>query len=287
MREVWPFSDPGLRRLVLAVALVLAWVVPAAGAVQSFLNHHELGALALDSHAYWVALRSEDPYWAPPLYVDAYLYSPLFTQVISPLGGLPWPVFAVVWAGIESACFWWLTRTVAWRWRVPLLLLAVPAVIYGNVIGLLGVMVVLGFRRPGVWVFAFATKATIGLVGVVWFLARGDWRALRELLVVGLVVVGVSVAIDPHGWVAWVEFLLDNSDSGTRHETLWPRLVLTAAVVAYAARRNWRWVVPVALLGASAHLSGHLKDLAQCHGAARLRPQSSSSERTRGATSVP
>ena len=181
------------------------------------------------------------PYQAAPEHLDAFLYSPVFAQLMRPLSWLPWPVFDAGWIVLESGCFWWLTRGLRWWWRVPVLLVAVPEVLLGNVYGLLAVTVALGLRHPGLWAFGLLTKVTTGLPGLVCFAARQEWHRLAELVVVATLLVGVSFVVSPDLWVEWVRFL--HRSSGPDHGPL-VRVAVATTVVAVAARRGWAAVLP-------------------------------------------
>ncbi|WP_310529521.1 glycosyltransferase family 87 protein [Nocardioides sp.] len=171
-----------------------------------------LGGLGYDSHAYWLAARSDHPYLQAPGDQDAYLYSPFFLQLISPLSWLPWRGFMAVWVVIEAACLVWLTGPMRWRWRAPVLMLCALEIAMGNIIGLLGVMMVLGLRRPGVWAFGVLTKITPGAMGVIWFAARREWAAVARLVGWTSCLTLVSYALSPGLWQEWLHFLMDTSD---------------------------------------------------------------------------
>lgn len=270
--------------LVFAIAL---WIVAAYGAVSMVQAYTAAGHLGLDAHAYWMATRREDVYALGPGYRDAYLYSPAFLQLVSPLALLPWQMFFGAWMLIQTVCFWWLTRPLGVWWQAPVMLLCLAEVLYGNIHGLLGVMLCLALRRPGLWSFAILTKVTLGVVGVVWLISRKDWRGLAEVAGVTVVVVGVSALIDVQAWFDWYHFLTSSQDQEP-HMMRVVRLALVIAVVAWAGRTDRPWVLPAAMLAAAPRFSVHIKDLSLLAGTARLAVQSSASRRrTRGATSSP
>lgn len=219
-----------------------------------------IGGLGYDSHAYWLAARSDHPYLAAPGDQNAYLYSPFFLQVIGPLARLPAREFALVWSLVEAACLVWLTQSVRWRWRAPFLMFCALEVVLGNILGLLGVMMVLGLRRPGVWAFAFLSKITPVGVGVMWFAARGEWRSLLKLCAwtAGLTV--VSYAVNPQLWMEWLHFLTSTSD-GESLLMRAARMGAGALVVALGARRGAVWVMPVGMLIVMPHFGITIKDL--------------------------
>jgi hypothetical protein len=204
---------------------------------------------ASDSHAYWVASTAADPYARPGLIGsgDAYLYSPPFAQVLAPLGHLPWHVFLVVWTLMLIAAIWAL----AGEWT-PLVLF-IPFVsgdlAYGNIHLFLALAIALSFRWPATLALVLLTKPTIG-VCLLWFVFRGEWRRLGIALGTTAAIALASFAIAPGQWWSWLSVLKSNAWSTPAQLTVpvpvLPRLVVAAAVVAVAARRDWKWLVPVA-----------------------------------------
>ena len=70
---------------------------------------------SVDAYAYWSTAHG-------PMYdgqtagaMGAYLYSPAFAQLLTPLTILPWPLFVTIWTGINLAIVWWLLG----RWSLP------------------------------------------------------------------------------------------------------------------------------------------------------------------------
>lgn len=209
--------------------------------------------LAFDVHAYWAAAQTAHPYSiTTPGQVDAYLYSPAFVQIISPIGLLPWPVFAFVWSLILGAAALAMTR----EWA-PLLLL-VPFVSSefgsGNIHFLLAAVLVFGMRRPGIWAFALLTKPTLGIC-LLWFVARREWSKLAEALATTALVAGVSALLSPALWGEWIGLLL-HAASGASPSSwmillswpLWARLTIAAAITLAAARWNRPVLLPVAAI---------------------------------------
>jgi hypothetical protein len=206
-----------------------------------------------DSHAYWLAVRAGgDAYTRAPMERDAFLYSPLFRQLVWPLGQLPWLAFFTVWSSLVAAGFWWLLRPVSWSMRVPALLACTGEVAAGNVYAFMAVAIVLGVTRGWPWLLPGLAKVAPGVVGVVWHAARGDGAALRRGLAVGVAVVGVSYLAAPDAWRAWIEFLLHAGAQG--HVGVIPRAVFAVdvvvglALVALGARTGRPWTMVVATL---------------------------------------
>jgi hypothetical protein len=186
-----------------------------------------------------------------PGHVDAFLYSPIFWDVTRPLGVLPWPMFWLFWAAMEGAALAWLLKPLPVRWSVPLWLLCAPELMNGNIYIFLAVAVAIGMRHPAGWAFPVLTKVISG-VGLLWFVARGEWRRLALAVGVVLAIVGTSYAFQPGEWTAWVEFLMQSRNAANDGQSgLLLRCVLAAAVVVFAARASKPWLVPVAIVVAN------------------------------------
>jgi hypothetical protein len=87
-------------------------------------------------------------------------------------------------------------------------------------------------------------------VGLVWFAARREWRQLAIALGATFAVVAVSWAIDPKAWQGWVGMLLRHqfptpADGIYLPVSVWVRLPLVVALIAWGARTDRRWVLPV------------------------------------------
>jgi len=207
-----------------------------------------------DSHAYWLAWRGM-MYGAAPMTRDAYLYSPAFAQAIRPMAYLPWPVFAAIWSALLAVVLAWLLAPLRW-WAIPLWLAGLPEIISGNVFVLLAVVAVLGLRHRWLWAFAALTKIT-PCVGPVWFAVRREWRQLGVSVGVTVAVAALSLAVAPHLWVDWIRFLGHQADKSghTLGAEIWPpiayRLPVAVLLVAWGARTNRRWVLPVGMVLAS------------------------------------
>jgi hypothetical protein len=236
-------SVPVLIPLWLALAALMA------RAAFYFGSRHQLG---VDAHAYWLTGNHAQLYGPPPNAHDAFLYSPAFAQLVWPLTQLPWGVFIAVWIVGETAAFAWLLKPLGLAWGVPALLLCVFEIEQGNITGFLALALVLGMRRPGAWALPLLTKVLV-CIGPIWFVARGEWRALRTFAVTTALIVGVSVAISPHLWTDWIGFLFDHRGSDPSAVL---RFVAAAACVVVAARRNKPWVLAPAMILASPLLTG-------------------------------
>jgi len=229
----------------------LAWVVGLAVTFFSVKMCVDF-RIGVDAHAYWAAYR-DAPYRSAPTTVDAFLYSPAFLHVITPIAWLPWPVFAAVVMGAAAATFAYLLSPLGWRWAVPLWLCCTGEILTGNIFWALALVALFGRRLPSLWVVPLLTKVAPG-VGVLWFLVRREWRSLAVTVVTLVVVVGASYGLAPGPWHDWVEFLLHNAGSsghavGSR--IVPPPLVrfpFAVLLVAWGAHRQRPWTIPVGML---------------------------------------
>jgi hypothetical protein len=197
-------------------------------------------------------------YWAPQLdalyaqaewtTVGAYVYSPAFLQLVSPLQHLPWLAFVGVWTAILMLAVRFLTGA---RLFVVGMLLAAGELVGGNISLLLAVAIVVGFRWPAAWALILLTKVTPG-IGLLWFAARGEWRNLSIALAATVAVVVVSAAVMPWAWPEWIGVLTNIAGrDGTWAAVPIPflvRLPFAIAVVVWGARTDRRWTVPVACM---------------------------------------
>jgi hypothetical protein len=199
-----------------------------------------------DARCYWLPSLAA-PYlhanWTDPI---AYVYSPAFLQLISPLTSLPWQVFVAVWTAILIGAIGWLTGP---RLLAVGVLVAALELVGGNISLLLAVAIVAGFRWPAAWAFVLLTKVTPG-IGLLWFAVRGEWRSLGIALGATLGVVVVSAFFMPAAWAEWFTVLLSAAGrDGTWAAVpipFWFRLPVAVAMIVWGARTNRRWVVPVA-----------------------------------------
>jgi hypothetical protein len=211
---------------------------------------------SVDAYAYWTT-RTGDFYAAAETgQIGAYLYSPAFAQVLAPLVVLlPLSVFSALWTAINFAALWWLVGRLA----LPALLFLPISfeIISGNVHLLYAAMIVAGFRYPATWALMLLTKITPG-VGLIWFAVRREWRSLAIAIGVTAAIAAVSFLVDRTSWEQWIGVLrTDLSGAGQASFStvgwylavpLAQRLVVAAAIVAFAAWTHRRWLVPVAVV---------------------------------------
>jgi len=224
-------------------ALVGSWIGTAGLATYAVLHYASQGLIGGDAHAYWLAGRSSAPYLQAPGHADAFEYSPVFIQGVRPLSHLSFPTFYACWAGAELIAFWWMTKGLAWRWRVPVLLSCVPELCLANVNAFFGIVLVAGVRLPELWAFVALTKITPSAVGLVWMLLRGDFRGVVRGFIAIAVLAGGSYAFEPQLWSEWFQFLRHHAPGSSLDITV--RLALSLILVAALARFNLRWLLPV------------------------------------------
>jgi hypothetical protein len=199
-----------------------------------------------DSKAYYLA-SLDDPYARSLVGGDyAYLYSPAFAQALAPLRLLPIGWFVAIWTLVLVAALAWTARRLA----LPLLLFqpVIASIALGNVELLIAAAIVAGFRWPAAWAFVLLSKVTPG-IGLVWFAVRREWRALAIALGATAGIAAVSFAIAPGLWFDWANVLMRNGGTAVSLPTLpgplWLRVLAGGVLVAWGARTDRRWTVPV------------------------------------------
>jgi hypothetical protein len=205
-----------------------------------------------DARCYWQATLA-NPYlhsdWNDPI---AYVYSPAFLQLVSPLTALPWQAFMAVWTALLVLAVRFLTgpRLLAAGLLFPFAAMEVAG---GNVSLLLAAAIVVGFRWPAAWSIVLLTKITPG-IGLLWFAVRREWRSLAIALGATAAIALVSFVVLPGQWRAWIDVVVQNAlagKSGTWASVpipLWIRLPFAIALVVWGARTDRRWTVPVAAM---------------------------------------
>jgi Glycosyltransferase family 87 len=201
-----------------------------------------------DARCYYQATLA-DPYlhssWNDPI---AYVYSPAFLQLVSPLTALPWQAFMAAWTGLLIGAVRFLTgpRLLAAGLLFPFTAMEVAG---GNVSLLLAVAIVVGFRWPAAWSLVLLTKITPG-IGLLWFAVRREWRSLFVALAATAVIAAVSAIVMPAAWRQWLDVIFANAGKGGTWASvpvpLLIRLPLAVALVVWGARTDRRWTIPVA-----------------------------------------
>jgi hypothetical protein len=226
----------------LVIALVL-WLLVVAFAEP----WGRLWGTGQDARCYYQATLA-DPYlhseWNDPI---AYVYSPAFLQLVSPLTALPWQAFMAVWTALLIGAVRFLTgpRLLAAGLLFPFTAMEVAG---GNVSLLLAVAIVLGFRWPAAWALVLLTKITPG-IGLLWFAVRGEWRSLAIALGATAAIAAVSYVTIPDAWPRWFEVIVANGGKGGTWASvpipLLVRLPAAVALIVWGARTDRRWTVPV------------------------------------------
>lgn len=204
----------------------------------------------VDLYAYWLTHDGLAYAGAHPGWTGAYLYSPVFAQLISPLTALPWRLFAGAWTLLAAAPLLWIGG------RYAILLVLLPPIAMSVLLGQLDLayaaVAIAGFRWPALWVLPIVTKITPG-VGLVWFLVRREWRSLGWALGATLAIVAASAALDPGAWRDWIGMLrrMEFPELGGNlvflPVPLWLRAPAATVLVAWGARTDRRWTVPVGM----------------------------------------
>jgi hypothetical protein len=201
-----------------------------------------------DARCYYQATLA-DPYlhssWNDPI---AYVYSPAFLQLVTPLTALPWQAFMAVWTALLVGAVRFLTgpRLLAAGLLFPFTAMEVAG---GNVSLLLSVAIVIGFRWPATWALVLLTKITPG-GRLLWFAVRREWRQLAIALGATAAIAAASALVMPDAWRDWVEVIVANAGKGGTWASvpvpLVTRLPAAVALVVWGARTDRRWTVPVA-----------------------------------------
>src|SRR6266508_83882 len=144
-----------------------------------------LGDLAgVDAQAYWSSWRN-GLYSAGPEQRDAYLYSPVFAQVLWPLTLLPWPIFYGLWIAAAIAAFAWLLAPLGLGCALLLVLICMPEIEAGNVWPFFALVLVSGLRFPAARAFPLLLKVTSGR-GLLWFACRRECSRVAVAIAIAL-----------------------------------------------------------------------------------------------------
>lgn len=176
----------------------------------------------------------------------AYVWSPAFARLTTPLRLLPFDAFLMLVRGAELAALLVLAPLGAW---LALFLPPVASEVHsGNINLILAACIAFGFRWPVLWTLPLLTKPTLG-VGLLWFVVRREWRALAWGILPAAAISLVSFAADPEQWWAWLTFLTTLPQDGgwPFPYPLWVRLPIAVVLVVYGARTDRAWA---AALGA-------------------------------------
>jgi hypothetical protein len=257
MEEVWSSRAAGMRRVLFGPApLVLLGLL--IGVAQGIgLLHHPI-----DFVLYWRETDPLDLYpltWTDP--TRGYVYPPPMALVLIPFHVFPWPIATALWSMLLGGCLWY-----AARWAgLPLIGLGLAGLavgfvdattavlswfLLGNVQIIMAAAIVGMLRFPALAAIPLLTKVGTG-VGIVWFAAGGEWRKLGVAVAATGMVVLVSYSVAPAAWLEWVSFVVrvGDPDAGLIPVVGPPfpvRLLAAAALVAWGARTERPWTIPIA-----------------------------------------
>ena len=203
-----------------------------------------------DAHAYW-AVDLANPYTRPVATQDAFTYPPPAALFFAVLGQLPFEVFEAIWTLAIGFALLWLTGP----WALAFLVLPVVAsdLYLGNIHVLLAAAVVGSLRRPGLWAIPLLTKPSVG-VGLLWYVARGEWRRLAVALGITAALGAAAFVIAPNLWGQWLDYVLSTGLSPDVGRAYWVpiplviRLPAAALLVIWGARTNRPWTLPIAAM---------------------------------------
>lgn len=208
--------------------------------------------LWIDARAWWTINLADlyGPGEQSLALIGAFRYAPVIAWLFYPATWLTWEQLIAVYLALSGVALWLLTGR-----RAPLFLVAFPPVLLellnGNVHLLIALAIWAGLRwAPAgatAWAFVLFTKVTSG-VGLVWFVARREWRNLAYAMGATAAITLAGVLIAPDLWAEWVRSLSIASSVPPPPGVppLIVRLPIAAAVAWYAGRTDRAWLVPVA-----------------------------------------
>ncbi len=243
---------------------VVGWVLKGAAGIGFLFGLWILAGLGIagqggsggsDAIAYWHAGRAildgTSLYGADAGTTSAYLYSPLFAQVVAPLTFLSPISFVWLWRAIELGAL--RVATGSWT-RAGLAILVFPPVIielaYANVNLLIAAICALAMRGlVAPWSVPVVVKVAALPLAPMAFLA--DRRTFLLSGAIALAAVVVSVAIAPTMWTDYVAFLRNAQEPTwwtnlSQGIPLAPRLLVGMALGVAAIR--WPRLAPLAVL---------------------------------------
>jgi Protein of unknown function (DUF2029). len=243
--EISTQGELAIRRLAVSGFVLVVVIFVAARLLDIYPWNERL----FDLWAYWSTRFGLDYTLTRPGESGAYIYSPAFAHLISPLTALPLPVFTAIWTALLAGILYWIT---GWRaFFIGLLAPVLMSIAIGQTDLLMAAAVLIGFRWPAIWFLPIVTKLTPG-IGLLWFAARREWRSLAIALCATLGLAAVSFAIDPKAWIGWFGMLARLDFPTPGHGIylpvpIWVRLPIVAAFIVWGARANRRWVLPIAV----------------------------------------
>ena len=196
----------------------------------------------VDGLAYW-GVDTADPYGAASVgRTGSFLYTPVAAIVFNVIGYLPQPVFMALWAATIVGLAAWLGRPWPRIWLILLLPLSRELLI-GQFNVIVTAAIVLGFGRPWLWAIPLLTKVTPG-VGLLWFAVRREWLNLAIAVGVTAALAATSYALRPDWWADWIA-LISRDQGNAAHQLPLLRYGIAAVIVAWGARTDRPWTVPL------------------------------------------
>ena len=250
-------TRPGGRRSTLAPAqrraiwhgLIIAGLLFNATLVVFWMPRLDMW---IDARAWWTINLADlyGPGEQSLALIGAFRYAPVIAWLFYPAIWLTWEQLVAVYLALSIAALWLLTGR-----RALLFLVAFPPVLLelvnGNVHLFIGLAIWVGLRwapaGAAAWAFVLFTKVSSG-VGLVWFVARREWRSLAVALGVTAAITAAGALAAPHLWSEWIRSLAIASSVPPPPGVppLVVRLPIAAAIAWYAGRTDRAWLVPVA-----------------------------------------
>lgn len=212
----------------------------------------------IDGDLYWQASLGH-LYTGP---FQGYVYPPPLAQLLAPAHVLGYGLFTFLWTLSHFAALWYCARP--WSWLIlaggilgaltgrvlPYDISAVMGyALNGNVQLYIAAACVAMFRHPGSMALPILTKMGPG-IGVLWWVFRREWWPLLVSIAVTAVIFGVSLLLAPGLWSEWLVYTLANRDAPSPIPLVAVpfgiRVLMSVALLAWAAPRDHRWAVPIA-----------------------------------------
>lgn len=204
---------------------------------------------AIDAQMYFNT-GINDPYAGSVLGDPNYTYTPALTQVLEPVRWLGWDAFRTLWVFAEYAAVAYLVGP----WLGILLVLAYfPPLVWeldvGNVNLLIAVAIWAGFRYPALWAIVILLKPPLA-VGLLWFVARGEWRQLVVATGTAALIASVSFLLAPGLWLDYLATVPGFVQTASIVPAVWwpLRLVVAAGLVWWGALHAQHWSVALAAI---------------------------------------
>jgi hypothetical protein len=224
----------------IALAFIAVWAV-------NFVPRMMAAPGVTDAEAYWL-LELGPAMYGEPGRPGAFLYSPVFAQLIAPLTALPFVAFycLILVANLSALVYLLGPVLAAFALLVPFVNRELQ---YGNIHLLIGAITVLGLRHSALLAALPLTKVTPGVAMLY------HWREPGKLAVsfgtLGAIT-AVSFLVAPNLWFAWVEMLRQPTEitqlSLWSHTPVIYRLGLAIPLVLLAGWKQRPRAVPLIVL---------------------------------------